>query len=138
MDVLDVDAPQVDLGELMAKRPGPIDHDALEVMESRLEAKIQELMPRRQPRTDWTRSVQLLVALISIAALVFAAGSWRGKSETVETRLTNVEVAVQQLIKQQADQKTDSAVMLQKIDQVVNTVSEIKGQMQQRPTTPVR
>lgn len=101
-----------------------------------------EMAKHRHPRTDWSRTWQSVSVLISICTLVFVLGSWWRQTDNLDKRITSVEQSipgnlgqritgleslVQQLVKQQSDQKTDSAIMLQQITSIAANVSEIKG-----------
>jgi hypothetical protein len=121
---------------MTAKRIAPLDAATVDALKDEIRNEVRELFPRRAPRNDWSRLWQAMSVVMSVAALVFAAGGGWMKMSSLESRVNAVEIAVQQLVKQQADQKTDNAVMMQKLDQVSSTVSEIKGQMQRPIATP--
>lgn len=129
--------PREESEPMTSKRTLPtLDPETIAALKNELRTEFQELFPRRAPRNDWSRLWQGMSVVMSVAALIFAAGGGWMKMSALEGRVTAVEVAIQQLVKQQADQKTDNAVMFQKLDQVSSTVSEIKGQMQRPVGTP--
>lgn len=117
-----VGSPREQLGGTMAKRRTTADdYEAEEIA-------------KRQPRSDWSRTWQAISVILSIGAIVFTVGAWWNKTSAIETRVANLESQLQTITNKQSDQSRDAAVLLQKIDQVNNSVAEIKGQLQ-HPTT---
>lgn len=89
--------------------------------------------PRRQADRLGPNPWQAISVILSISAIVFAAGGTWYKTSALEARVGNLETQLQTITTKQADQSKDTAVLIQKVDQVNNSVAEIKGQLQ-RPT----
>lgn len=116
---------------IMAKRRIPVqsDIDSEELAEA--------LVARRTPRNDWSRTWQAISVILSVAAIVFTAGVGWSKTTALEARVGNLENSLQQITAKQSDQSKDTAVLIQKVDQLSNSVAEIKGQLQ-RPQSGQR
>ncbi len=116
---------------IMAKRRIPVqsDIDSEELAEA--------LVARRTPRNDWSRTWQAISVILSVAAIVFTAGVGWSKTTALEARVANLETSLQQITAKQSDQSKDTAVLIQKVDQLSNSVAEIKGQLQ-RPQSGQR
>lgn len=110
----------------MARRPA---NETEKDEVSDLKAEIAELRISlaRKPRNDWSRVIQALTVVVSVSALIFAAGGWWTKTSAMETRLATLENVVQQVVKQQADQKTDSALLSQQVNQLLTITAKIEG-----------
>jgi hypothetical protein len=93
----------------------------------------EALVARRTPRNDWSRTWQAISVILSVAAIVFTAGVGWSKTTALEARVGNLENSLQQITAKQSDQSKDTAVLIQKVDQLSNIVAEIKGQLQ-RPS----
>ena len=87
---------------------------------------------RRNPRSDWSRTWQAVSVILSIAAIIFSAGIGWSKMSELQTRIVSLENVTQQLVKAQADQSKDTAVIISKVDAVSNSVSKIEGTLQPR------
>ncbi len=116
---------------IMAKRRIPVQSD----IDS--EDLAEALVARRTPRNDWSRTWQAISVILSVAAIVFTAGVGWSKTTALEARVGNLENSLQQITAKQSDQSKDTAVLIQKVDQLSNSVAEIKGQLQ-RPQSGQR
>jgi len=94
-----------------------------------MKAEIAELRIQlaRRPRNDWSRVIQTATVAMSLAALIFAAGGWWTKTSAMESRISSLENIVQQVVKQQADQKTDSALLSQQVNQLLTIAARVEG-----------
>jgi hypothetical protein len=113
----------------MAKRRIPVQSDVDP------EDLAEAIISKRSPRNDWSRTWQAISVILSVAAIVFTAGVGWSKTSALEARVGNLENQLQQITTKQADQSKDTAVLIQKVDQVSNSVAEIKGQLQRPQTT---
>ncbi len=116
---------------IMAKRRIPVQPEIIDT-----DDLADALISKRTPRNDWSRTWQAISVILSVAAIVFTAGVGWSKTNALEARVGNLENSLQQITTKQSDQSKDTAVLIQKVDQLSNSVAEIKGQLQRPQSLP--